>query len=163
MAVIGAGRIEESVETLWAGAKPRSTEFLLSASLAERCCTNQGLAGVGPAIGMGAMGVVVHQVSGQACDEFLSRCEVAAFEESTRQGAEPQFDLIEPGAVLGREVEHMLVFGIGQEGASLVAGTEVFFVEGQAVELSHEFANVQAPMGVQVVENPMEALVVGEL
>ena len=65
--------------------------------------------------------------------------------------------------MLGREVEHVLVIGIGQEGASLRAGTQVFFVEGQAVELRQELANIQAPMGIQVVEDPMEALVVGEL
>ena len=109
------------------------------------------------------MGVVVVQVRGQACDEFLGRCEVAAFQEATSQGAEPQFDLVEPRAVLGREVEHVLVIGIGQEGTSLRAGAQVFFVERQAVQSRHEFANVQAPMGVQVVEDPMEALVVGEL
>lgn len=50
------------------------------------------------------MCVVVVQVRSQTGDEFLGRFEVAAFEEATSQGAEPQFDLIEPGAVLGREV-----------------------------------------------------------
>ena len=89
MAVVGAWWVEEAVETLWTRAKPRSTEFFLSACLAERRGTNQGLAGVGPAIGMSAMGVVVGQVSGQACDEFLGRCKVAAFEEATGQGTEP--------------------------------------------------------------------------
>jgi hypothetical protein len=59
------------------------------------------------------MGVVVVQIRGQARDEFLGRCEVAALQETTSQGAEPKFDLVEPGTVLGREVEHMLVSGIG--------------------------------------------------
>lgn len=65
--------------------------------------------------------------------------------------------------MLGREVEHVLVRGIGQEGASLRAGAQVFFVEGEAIELRQELANIQAPMGVQVVEDPMEALVIREL
>lgn len=65
--------------------------------------------------------------------------------------------------MLGREMEDVLVFGIGQEGTSLVAGAEVFFVEGQAVQSSHEFANIQAPVRVQVVEDPMEPFLVREL
>ena len=65
--------------------------------------------------------------------------------------------------MLGREVEDVLVIGIGQEGASLLAGAQLFLVERQAVEIGQEFANVQAPMSVQVVEDPMAALVVREL
>jgi hypothetical protein len=109
------------------------------------------------------MGVVVVQVVGQARDKFLDRCEVAAFQEAPTQSAEPQFNLVEPGAVLGREMKDVLVFGSSQEGTPLGAGTQIFFVERQAVESSHEFANVQAPMGVQVIEQPMKALMVGEL
>jgi hypothetical protein len=162
-APVGSGWVEELVETLRAGAKPCSTQSLLTACLAERRSADQGLPGVGPAVGMGAMSVVVVQIRGQARDEFVGRCEIAAFEEAPCQGAEPQFDLVEPRTVLGCEVEHVLVLGIGQKHAPLLTGTEIFFVEGQAVQSSHEFANIQAPMGVQVVEDPMEALVIGEL
>ena len=109
------------------------------------------------------MGVVIVEVRGDAPDEFRSRGEVAAFQETTSQGAEPQFDLVEPRAVLGREMEHVLVIGIGQESTPLGAGKQVFFVKGQAAQLSDEFANVQTPMGVQVVEDPMEPLLLGEL
>lgn len=45
----------------------------------------------------------------------------------------------------------------------MLAGAQFFLVERQAVEFRQEFANVQAPMGVQVVEDPMAALLVGEL
>ena len=161
--LIGAKGVEEAVESLGTGAEPGSTESLLTPCLAEGRGANQGLPGVGPAIGVSAVSVVVVQVRGQACDEFLGRCEVAAFQEATSQGAEPQFDLVEPRAVLGREVEDVLVIGIGQEGTPLLAGAQVFLVERQAVEFRQEFADVQAPMGVQVVEDPMEALLVGEL
>ena len=122
MAAVGAEWVEESVETLWTAAKPRSTEALLAAGLAEGRGANQRLPGVGPTVRMSAMSVVVVQVRGQAGDEFLGRGEVTPFEEATSQGAEPQFDLAEPRAVLGREVEDMLVFGIGQEDAALLAG-----------------------------------------
>ena len=162
-ALVGAGRVEKSVETLRASAEPGSAVALLAACLGEGSGANQRLAGVGPAVGMGSMSVVIVQIRRQEPDEFLGRCEVAAFEEATSQGTEPQFDLVEPRAVFGREVEQMLVVGIGQEGAPLRAGAQVFFVEGQAVQSSHEFANVEAPMGVQVVEYPMEPLLLGEL
>jgi hypothetical protein len=65
--------------------------------------------------------------------------------------------------MLGREVKNMLVIGIGQEGASLLTGAQVFLVERQVVEVREEFANLQAPVGVQVVEDPVTALLVREL
>ncbi len=111
---------------------------------------------------MSAVIVVVVQVRGQTRDKFRGRREVAAFQEATSQSAEPEFDLVEPRAVLGREMKNMLVLGIGQEVASLFAVAQVFLVKGQAVEFCQEFANLQAPMGVQVVENPMAALEVGK-
>ena len=64
--------------------------------------------------------------------------------------------------MLGREVEYVLVIGVGQEGTSLKARAQFFLVERQAVEFCEEFANLQTPMGVQVVENPMAALLVGK-
>ena len=163
MTLVWTRWVEELIEALRASAKPGPTVALLSARLAEGGGTNQRLPGVGPAVGMGAMGVVVVQISGQTGDEFLGRCEVAAFQEATGQGAEPQFDLVEPRTVLGREVEHMLVSGVGEKGATLHAGAQGFLVERQAVESRHDFTNLQAPMGVQIVENPMETLVVREL
>ncbi len=109
------------------------------------------------------MGVVIVQVGGESRDEFRRRSEVASFQEATSQGAEPKFDLVEPRAVLGREMKNVLVFGIRQEGFPLRAGFQVFLVERQAVELGQEFANLQAPMGIQIVENPMEPFLLGEL
>ncbi len=109
------------------------------------------------------MGIVVVQIRRQAAEEFLGGGKVATLEEATSQGAEPQLNLVEPRAVLGREVKHVLVCRVGQEGTPLAAGTQVFFVEGQAVESGHEFANVQTPMRVQVVENPMKSYWFGEL
>ena len=65
--------------------------------------------------------------------------------------------------MLGREVEHVLVIGIGQKGTPVLAGAQRFFVEGQSVQSSQEFANVQTPVRVQVVEDPMEPLLLWEL
>jgi len=109
------------------------------------------------------MGVVIVQVSGQARDEFFGRCEITALQPATSQGAEPQLDLVEPGAVLGREMKDVLVFEVRQESTSLSARAQVAFVERQSVQSCHEFAHVQTPVGVQVVEDPMKPLLVGEL
>src|SRR5205814_555226 len=48
VAAVGAERVEESVESLWTGAKPGSAETLLASCLAERSGANQRLPGVGP-------------------------------------------------------------------------------------------------------------------
>lgn len=136
---------------------------MLATCLAEGSSADQWLPGVGPAVGMSAMGVVIVQVSGQARDEFFGRCEITAFEPATSQGAEPQLDLVEPGAVLGREMKDVFVFEVRQKSTSLIARAQVAFVERQSVQLCHEFADVQTPVRVQVVEDPMEPLLVGEL
>jgi len=157
------GLVEESLEALRTGAEPCPTATLLSACLAEGRGANERLSRIGPAVGMGAMGVVVVQVGSQAGDKLLGRGKVATFQEASRQGTEPQFNLVEPGTVLGCEMKDVLVIGIGQESTPLDAGTQLFFVERQAVQPSHESANLETPMGVQVVEQPMEALMIGEL
>jgi len=163
VAVIWAWWIKEAVKALWARSKPRPAEALLAACLAEGRGANQRLSCVRPAIGMGAMGIMVVEVSDQTGYEFLGRGEVASFEEAACQGAEPQFDLVEPRAVFGREVKDVLVFGVRQKGASLLASAQVAFAQRQSVQLSQELANVQTPMRVQVVQDPMEPFAVGEL
>ena len=95
-AFIGARGIEETIEALRSCCEPRSAEALLPACLAERGRTNQRLAGVGPAVRMGSVSVVIVQIGRQSRDEVGGRVEVAAFEEATSQSAEPQFDLVEP-------------------------------------------------------------------
>jgi hypothetical protein len=78
---------------------------------------------------MGSMGVVVVHVGRQAGDEILGRSEVASFEPATSQGTEPQFDLVEPRTVFGREMKDVLVIRVRQEGASFGAGKQAPFVE----------------------------------
>ena len=64
--------------------------------------------------------------------------------------------------MFGREMEHMLVTRIGQKGTSFGAGAQVSFAAGHTVQPSEEFADIQAPVGVQVVEDPMKTLLVGK-
>ena len=71
---------------------------------------------------MSTVFIVVVQVGGQPIGKLFGRGEVATFQKTSSQGAEPEFDLVEPGAVLGSEMEHVLVFGVGQESPPLRAG-----------------------------------------
>ena len=80
--------------------------------------------------------------------KFLRRSKVAAFEEAAGQRAEPQFYLVEPGAMLGRVMKNVLVFGVAQKGPALGQRKQVTLVEGHAVQARHEIADFQAAMGV---------------
>ena len=122
VAAIGAWRIKESFEELGTDAKPCSAESALSACLTERRRSHQWLARVRPSIRMSAALVIIAQISGQAVREFRGGGEVASLEEATSQRAEPQFHLVEPRAMFGREMEYVLVVGIRQECTPLVAG-----------------------------------------
>lgn len=47
--------------------------------------------------------------------QVVQRKEIAAFEQFAYQNAEPDFNLIHPGSVLGRKVQHDLVGGVVQK------------------------------------------------
>lgn len=53
-------------------------------------------------------------------------------------------------------MEHVSVRGIGQKRSTLNAVGEVFFNEGNVAQLGDDPANVQAPMRVQVVDDPID-------
>lgn len=105
------------------------------------------------------MGEVIQELLGQVLFGF----ELAASEQAPVEHAEPDFDLVEPAAMLGRVVDHVFVLGIGQEGAALAAGLECLRVEGNAAQLGNGPAKVQTPMGVEVVHDPVNALDVRKL
>lgn len=65
--------------------------------------------------------------------------------------------------MFGREMEHVFVVGVCQERTPLCACAKSFLVERESIELGEQLANRQAPVSVQVVEHPVEALVVWEL
>ena len=73
------------------------------------------------------MRIVIVQVARQPHDEFFGRCEVASFEPTTSERAEPEFDLVEPRAVLRSKMKDMLVVWIGKEGASVATSEQAAF------------------------------------
>ena len=100
----------------------------------------------------------------QARDEFLGRCEVASFEPAASERAEPEFDLIEPRAVFGREMKDVLVVRVGQEGASFAAGAQVAF-DGKARPLSRAMSSQTSRLQCvfRLSRTQWKRLLVGEL
>ena len=81
----------------------------------------QRLARVGPGIGVRLMLVIVLNVFQDTSRQFLHRAELAAAQDPPRQDPEPDLDLIEPTAVLGGVIDHVLVCWVLQEGPALGA------------------------------------------
>ena len=70
---------------------------------------------------MGLRCVIDLQVVSQTGFKSVGRSEIATFEKPPGQDAEPQLDLVEPGAVFRRKMEHMSMTRIAQEGPALHA------------------------------------------
>src|SRR6266404_557844 len=162
-AFVGPRWINRPLKELRARAKPSASMPLLATCLAEGGGSDQRLARVGPTIGMGVVCVVILQVGLQSGFKFGRARKVAAFEKAPLQDTEPQLHLIEPRTMFGREMENMFVGRITQERAPLNSPQQVFFDEGDVTPLGYELTNFQAPMRVQVVQDPVVALLIREL
>ena len=137
--------------------------LLLSACSAEWRVADERLAGVSPAIGMGVLIVVVVQELPQSRLEVLSRTKVALCKEPATENPEPKFDLIEPTAVLGREMEHVLVRWVAQKRSPFLAAPQRLCVQRDIAPLGDQRAYRQAPVRVEVVQNPMVTVHFGEV
>ena len=109
------------------------------------------------------MGVIDFQMVIETGFKVFSRTEVASFQKSTCQDAKPQLHLIEPGAMLGRKVKHMLMGRIAEERTPLCAAVQSLGGEGDRTPLGHETADIQTPMGIEIIDNPIVALHRGQL
>ena len=104
------------------------------------------------------MGVVDFQIVRQTGCKILDGTEIAAFEKPPGQDAKPQFHLIEPGAMFGRKMEHMLMGRIAQEGPPLPPSTQVLGHKGHVAPLRDQATDGQAPVGIEIVHHPFIAL-----
>src|SRR3954471_17074382 len=82
----------------------------------DRTLDCERLAFPGPAERLGQGLVEVGDEAGDTVAEILGRGERAAAQDLAGEDGEPEFDLVEPGGMLGREVEADAVIGIAQEG-----------------------------------------------
>ena len=90
--------------------------------------------------------------------ELFHRREITTPQKLPTEHAEPQFYLIQPRAVQRYIMKYMLVLWITQKGASLGLVLQLFRLEGNAVQVGHDFAQIQAPMRVQIVHDPVDLL-----
>jgi hypothetical protein len=94
------------------------------------------------------MPIVVLKEGEQSRLEIHHRMEVASFQESPGEHAEPQFHLIEPGAMCRSEMENVLVSRVHQERATLLPGPQFFLLEGDAAEFSVRWTPKTGPLGM---------------
>jgi hypothetical protein len=94
--------------------------------------------------------------------EIRHRDEIPALQEPPCKDAKPQLHLIEPGAMRRSEVEHMLVGWVSQKGSSLQASLQLSRNEGDVAQLGYDATDFQAPMGIQVIQDPVKPLDLGK-
>jgi hypothetical protein len=112
---------------------------------------------------MGVMGVVDFQIVIETGFKVFNRTEIPSFQKLTGKDAKPQLHLIEPGPMLGRKVEHMRMGRIAQERPALCAAVQGLGGEGELTPLGHETADLKAPVGIEIVDDPIVALHCGQL
>ena len=109
------------------------------------------------------MCVIDLQVVSQTGFKSVGRIEIAPFEKPPGQDAEPQLDLVEPGTVFRRKMEHMPMARIAQEGPALHASAQVFGPIRDITPLRHEATDREAPMGIEIIHDPIVAPHRGQL
>ena len=107
---------------------------------------------------MGVTGIVIFQKALQAAFKVLGAAKTATGQKATVQDAKEQLGLIEPRAMFRGEMKDMTVAGIAQKGPALHSFFELVGLKGHLAPPGHQAADVQAPVGVQVVHHPVVAL-----
>ena len=130
---------------------------LLTTRLTERRGAHQGLPCIRPTIRMGGMGVIDLKIVTQTGFKVLGRTEIASFQKATGQDTKPQLNLVEPGPMFGRKVEHMLMARITQERPPLHTSTQGLSNKGHLAPLSDQTADIEAPVGIEIINYPVVA------
>ena len=97
------------------------------------------------------MRVVNLKIVTQTGCKLVGRTEIASFQKLTGQDAKPQLNLIEPGAMFGRKVEHMLMTWIAQERPPLHTSQQVLGHKGHVAPPGDQTAKLKAPVGVEII------------
>jgi len=109
------------------------------------------------------VGVVVCQGRTQLSGKLGLEAELAVTQQTPLENTEPDLDLVEPTAVLGRVVDLMPVFRIGKKRPTLAAGAQTLRIKAETRQPGNGAAQLQTPVRVQIVHHPVEAFDVGEL
>ena len=89
------------------------------------------------------MGVVDVQIIHQTGFKVLRGAKITPFQKTARQDAKPQLDLIQPGAMDGREVKHRCMRWITQECPPLLPALQGLGDEGESAPSGHQLAHVR--------------------
>ena len=109
------------------------------------------------------MGVVDLQIVRQAGVKILGRSVIAAREKTPCQDATPPLHLIQPGAMLGRKVQDMLMGRIAEERPPRSASLQGLGDTGDRTPWGYETADVETPVGIELIHHPIVALHSGQL
>ena len=109
------------------------------------------------------MGVVDLEIVIQAGFKIVGRIVIASFEKATGQDAKPQLHLVEPGAMFGRKMEDMLMGRITQERPPLHTSAQVLGHQGHVAPLGDQTADIEAPVGIEIIHHPVVTRHIGQL
>ena len=101
------------------------------------------------------MGVVALERVRQAGCTSVGRIDIASFENTTGQDAQPQLHLVEPGALCGRTMADMLRGRSTQERSPLPTAAQVLGHHGHLAPPSAQPAALQAPGGLELLPHPV--------
>src|SRR3989475_10835929 len=104
---------------------------------------------------MSVTDIIIFQKALQSAVKVPGTGKTPTGQKATVQDAKKQLSLVEPRAVFGREMKNMAMARITQEGTALHSFFELHRFKGHLAPLSHQAADVQTPVGVQVVHHPI--------
>ena len=119
---------------------------------------DQRFARRGPTVRMGVAGVIVCQAARQLGVKFGPPGTAPTGQKATLQDAKEAVCLIEPGAVFGGEMKHVLVRRITQKRPAFCRPGPLLGLKGHLAPPGHEAADLQTPVGVEIVHEPIVAL-----
>lgn len=109
------------------------------------------------------MGVIDLKIVSQPGFKHGCRIEIAPLEKLPGQDAEPQLDLVEPGAVFRSKMEHMIMARSAEKSPALHAATQVFGHIRHLTPLRDAATDLEAPMGMEIIHDPIVAPHRGQL
>jgi hypothetical protein len=107
---------------------------------------------------MGMTGVIIVQKWLEAEVKCLHAVKAATGQKAALQHAKEQLGLIELRTVLGRKMKHVAMTGITQKRPALDTRAQLVGFTRDVAPARHETTDLQTPVGVQVVHDPVITL-----
>jgi hypothetical protein len=108
------------------------------------------------------MRLVYVKVIKQPRCNVIDRANISALEQTTRQPSKPPCHLMEPRPVLRGKRHHMRMGRIAQERPPRRSPPRRLGKQGESAPCGHEAAHLQAPVGMEMIDDPVRAWHGGE-